>query len=664
MNVVELSIEGNDRQKTREGKNLYNAYDIGDGDKGNGATIDNQDYITLQCDNTSGTSVKYTNYLTSANNVIKANTKYFGVLEVKEISGTGTLCVTSQIGTNSQTNAYLLYDFANLSNNKKIKFNFTTIDDISVCYNFLRTFLKSDIGQSGSITFRISVFENEPNLDTFVYEPYGAMPSPLYPSEVETVGDNVNLFDITTIKENKYINGNIDAYGNLGDSDFTNTSDYIRVKAGRTYNLSYEYEELTNTSKRGYCFYGINKKIIIPATNTLYDVTQTNTEITVLQDGYIRFSYDKNVKNIKFVEEIQSCNIVICDNNLYNNKDMYDINPTIEYLEDDYLKCTYNNTSGSSNVFKNFFTNASKLIKPNKDYWVILEIKEVIGTGKIQTLSNASVVQFNNWQDYNFSSLTEGKILIRKVTSGANSNNSSMLLRSYCQFAAGESGSITFRISISPIEVTAENFKYVPFSVQTKTVDIQQEMLQGDYFVKEEDGWKEVHGWGKYTFTGNESFSLGNTYQDKYRRFSMAYNASLNVKASWNEIGAKSNYFTGIANTNYETAQNNVWINEQSRFNIGIDIAYLTEDSANGLKAWLAQKYTEGNSVYVWYKLATPTRLACTEKQVQQLEDLLNTSTYKNVTHIYSTDKVSPVIKVVYRKDIETMFNQIYKNLI
>lgn len=193
---------------------------------------------------------------------------------------------------------------------------------------------------------------------------------------------------------------------------------------------------------------------------------------------------------------------------------------------------------------------------------------------------------------------------------------------------------------------------------QTKVVDIQQEMLEGDYFVKEEDGWKEVQTWGKYTFTGNESFSFGNTYQDKYRRFSMAYDESLNVKkASWDEIGAKSNNFIGIANKYYSTAQNNVWINEQSRFNISIDIAYLTEDSANGLKAWLAQKHTEGNPVYLWYKLATPTKLTCTEKQIEQLDDLLNTSTYKNVTHIYSTDKVSPIIKIKYRKDIETMLN-------
>ena len=80
-------------------------------------------------------------------------------------------------------------------------------------------------------------------------------------------------------------------------------------------------------------------------------------------------------------------------------------------------------------------------------------------------------------------------------------------------------------------------------------------------------------------------------------------------------------------------------------------------DNVTDWKNWLAQKYNEGNPVYVWYKLATPTRLACTEKQVQQLDDLLNTSTYKNVTHIYSTDKVSPIIKIKYRKDIETMFN-------
>ena len=354
----------------------------------------------------------------------------------------------------------------------------------------------------------------------------------------------------------------------------------------------------------------------------------------------------------EYISEVETvntqANIIICSNNLYDNKDMSSFNA--EYKEDDYIKCEYDNTSGTSTIFKNFFTNDSKLIKPNKDYWVILEVKEVKGTGKFQLLYDSANIQLSGWQDLDFSILTAGKIIVKKVTSNANSNNANTLLRTYCYFSAGQSGSITFRISISPIEVTAENFKYVPHLVQTKVVDIQQEMLQGDYFVKEEDGWKEVHLWNKKIFDGTENISITNNGN------SFSYLAS-DILANTN-INKVSEIFSNCYRaSSWNDRNTNNTPNTISYYNIAVGIYKGDFATVEEFKADLAQKYTEGNPVYVWYKLATPTKLACTEKQNKQLDDLLNTSTYKNVTHIYSTDKVSPIIKIKYRKDIETMFN-------
>ena len=187
---------------------------------------------------------------------------------------------------------------------------------------------------------------------------------------------------------------------------------------------------------------------------------------------------------------------------------------------------------------------------------------------------------------------------------------------------------------------------------QTKVVDIQKQMLQGDYFVKEEDGWKEVNGWNKKIFDGTENFRTISIsgITDKYYFGIQNFGDNMNYSQ-------KCNYFRG-GETFWGNGKEGLYIgtNRELVFGVSLD----NKEGINNLetwKNWLAQKHTEGNSVYVWYKLATPTRLACTEKQVQQLDDLLNTSTYKNVTHIYSTDKVSPVIKVVYRKDLETMLN-------
>ena len=185
---------------------------------------------------------------------------------------------------------------------------------------------------------------------------------------------------------------------------------------------------------------------------------------------------------------------------------------------------------------------------------------------------------------------------------------------------------------------------------RTKTVDIQQEMLEGDYFVKEEDGWKEVHGWNKKIFDGTENISITNNGN------SFSYLAS-DILANTN-INKVSEIFSNCYRaSSWNDRNTNNTPNTISYYNIAVGIYKGDFATVEEFKADLAQKYTEGNPVYVWYKLATPTKLACTEKQNKQLDDLLNTSTYKNVTHIYSTDKVSPIIKVVYRKDIETMFN-------
>lgn len=67
---------------------------------------------------------------------------------------------------------------------------------------------------------------------------------------------------------------------------------------------------------------------------------------------------------------------------------------------------------------------------------------------------------------------------------------------------------------------------------------------------------------------------------------------------------------------------------------------------------------TTGATVY--YKLETPTKLDFTSGQkavAKQIKETLHT--YKNVTHIYSDDEVSPIIDVEYAKDLNTVISNI-----
>ena len=131
--------------------------------------------------------------------------------------------------------------------------------------------------------------------------------------------------------------------------------------------------------------------------------------------------------------------------------------------------------------------------------------------------------------------------------------------------------------------------EYTRNESELKIVEIQKEMLNDDTFIKEDDGWKEVHNWAKID----------------------SYNGE-NITAEY------------ISTTG---------------------------------------ELTTGATVY--YKLETPTKLVCTEKQKEQLDDLLNTITYKNLTYVYSVDaliyyrnRVSPIVKITYVKDLEAYINK------
>ena len=123
-------------------------------------------------------------------------------------------------------------------------------------------------------------------------------PTPEIPQDIHVVsGDNSievgnNVFDISTITPNSFIDNN----GNIYASSASNLSDYIEVKENDII-LSYDYTSLVSTSTRAYCWFDSNKNFI---SGHLYSpVNKTNTFSVVSGAKYIRFTYDKNISDIK-----------------------------------------------------------------------------------------------------------------------------------------------------------------------------------------------------------------------------------------------------------------------------------------------------------------------------------------------------------------------------
>lgn len=211
--IKKLVFDGRSTQETTNGNQLYDVKDVLT--FSNGVTTNNDGWITISCDNTSGTSTKYFDFKTKISENVQPSTTYDLFVEIKSVSGNGTINFVSDqpIG---QSATYSGNSLAKLSVGT-IKTTFTTKDDFTGCTSFLNSYATFSAGQSGSITFRISVLKtNVKTLDNFVYEPFtGARPSPNtdYPSEIESIDGIVqykqigkNLFN-SALVQNVTING-------------------------------------------------------------------------------------------------------------------------------------------------------------------------------------------------------------------------------------------------------------------------------------------------------------------------------------------------------------------------------------------------------------------------------------------------------------------------
>ncbi len=229
-----LEISGDLEQENRSGKNLF--------DVRNATTqykVDDNDWITISIDNTNNTNTYYVNVFTGINNNLKTNTTYYVVVEIKKVTGTGKLHpYSSSDFKDSQLIGSMERDYSDL---KTIEiYKVTTKNDFSKSDCMIRTYCEYNGGQSGSITFRLSVLEDTSvTTDNFKYEKYGAMPSTKFPSmplvctgaqKIRQFGEN--WFNKNNISKINAVFGTSSIIANSSGKSF-----YIKIETG-TYTVS------------------------------------------------------------------------------------------------------------------------------------------------------------------------------------------------------------------------------------------------------------------------------------------------------------------------------------------------------------------------------------------------------------------------------------------
>lgn len=184
---------------------------------------------------------------------------------------------------------------------------------------------------------------------------------------------------------------------------------------------------------------------------------------------------------------------------------------------------------------------------------------------------------------------------------------------------------------------------------QSVIMPIQQEMLTGDYVTD-----VEHHEWRKVVLDGTENWNLQSINSYGLANFNYQTGQS-EVEVKFNVL---SNYFKAQTTSIAQTTNEGIFMQWSNEFFIRVKSNRAS--TIDEFKTFLKSKYDEGDPVIVYYKLAEPIDLELTSEQkvvAKQIKETLHT--YKNVTHIYSDDEISPIVNVEYAKDLNTTISNI-----
>lgn len=453
------------------------------------------------------------------------------------------------------------------------------------------------------------------------YEQYGASPSPEYPSPVICLGSNKNKFNKDTVSLEKFI---IASNGVLGNLETTSASDYIEVKSSSFIILSGE----TNNYPNGGAFYDNNK-------------------------NYISGILTENIKNAYKVPEGAKYIRITTTTSLNNNIKLEEVEKGTE--------ATSYSPHGQG---------ATKISKINKN---IYDITKYPFTNHIAYNSSGEQVFWTGYcgiLDY---------FPVKGNTQYTFSNNLNKPIYCGLVFYNKDKQVISAISTNTTTFTTPENCKYIRFAIQSDTLPtwvqievgntatsnvehqqedyllyIQREMLKGDYFVKESDGWKEVHNWDKIIFTGNENWSKSSaTIIDRF----LLNVSDLTPINNVNKLDIYSNYFKPGVYNNSELGY--IWHNGK---NLAVNYSDYSTTTLEEFKAKLQELYNAGNPLYAFYKTETSTKLSCTEEQSAVLEELSNLDLFEGVNNIITAEDIA-LLKLNYIADTKTYVDNKYNQL-
>lgn len=627
----EIEIGGNHQQDTREGYNKLDSSEFINSTQ-NGVTLKVNLDGTLTLNGTATADTTFRILRTQKLIVGKENLKVI-INQLENAIKTGTIRLVCQ-DENYENTIYSQIGTSTFYNNLKegITYNIfsLTISSGTICNNL-----------------KLGLVISEDKTD---YEQYGASPSIDYPSKIKTVGSIKNILDMSNAKGGT--SGGITCAVNE-DGSYS----YVGTASSKTINiwLLGSYNNKTSIFRLepgtyyidGVMLYDANNPLANPGMTKIFtfinahDITGVRAPDAVLGNTYDETKYPIIAKiehEIPWVP-YNCCSVKI---DIFNKNYLSKIPKTSVTAQGitstfDVEKFICKGTA-QTNYFNLFTEKVYKKISKGIKTFSTNKLKKgrafihfdyVDGTGQnYYTSINTNQVRFTLNKD-----VKSYRLNVDSITAGDTIDDNI-----YVQL---EDGNIATEIE------KAENQEYL--------VDVQQEMLEGDYLDLENE--KEHHEWGKYIFTGDEDYNKSQTYSNE--KYFCGWIPSPVVKNIKLDKKGLCNCFRRLGD--YTQILDEECIRISGQFQVRILASHLTENSAEAFKTWLKSKYDEGNPVVVYYQLETPIELDFTNRQKLIAKQIKSEAhTYKNITNISAeSSEVNPIVSLKYLKDVETEHNKL-----
>lgn len=604
-----LEISGNSWQETRSGKNLFNAKLIAN----TGIQVsDDGKTITMPV-------------ATSGNGVVGANKKL------------SELCPHLKVGDE----AYLFLETTSTIN----KYIHLIKSSYTWRVNTLRTITQDDLdsnvslygnryqdGETEQVTISNLMITKENNS---TWEQYGAMPSAEFPSKIQNCGDNINLLNIYDIRSVGYsttLNGVDITFLEKGAIKLNGTPTkafsipLVGVHQSGNYKLDLDGNYVLNGLVNG-C--GIS---FFNGTNNAGEFTVSNKVIAIKQKiDYVILSIKANAS--------------------FDNEIIYPClrKGTVETQHSQFGQGNLNfkicNKNLRGDLQNGYWDNVNKTLS-NKDSLIFKSFKIFVKAGTYTLSCNTKIniirafTENNNGEYVIFSdtaiNINSYTMTIEKDTtlyvSARRNDNTNWLNTDLLQLEEGE---------------TKTNF--VEHKEQNLTFPLKQKFYKDSYLAS--DG---IHHKRKQIELDGASNGLKVSAVNEHTNGLYYCVIALN-KTSVNSSTVYSSHFKnkgGVKVGNcYITAAGGVLVVVLE------DQSITTIEQAN---IWLAQQKTNGTPVVAEYELAVEELEEYNEEQKAVYDEIIKTAkSYKDVTHVFSTDEISCNFDVEAFRDLSSLFSEV-----